>query len=175
MKGFIIMSLIFINSTIVFGQMSYNTQIAFILRDSTGNKVDLIQFKRDYLLLNAYGDTVSNEDLFHYLQHDEKSGYFFLNIITTGPRFSFALINDNKRMIIYLPFTIKPIHDSYALDFKFNAGKFLFDFKTRSKEILDSKYADLPLYLIEEINWKKQSKKFEKSSYSNDQTYSKIL
>lgn len=155
--------------------MSYNTQIAFILRDSTGNKVDMNQFKRDYLLLNAYGDTVSKEDLFRYLQHDEKSGYFFLNIITSGPRFSFALIYDNKSMIIYLPFTVKTTHDCYALDFKFNAGKFLFDFKTRNKEMLDSKYADLPLFVIEEINWKKQSRKLEKSTYSNDQTYYTIL
>jgi len=171
MKNFYLLFFILISNLNVNAQASWNTKFAFILRDENTNAINLDSFKESYKLVNLYGDTVSNNNLIHYLTYDVKTKYFILDIETIGPRFSFALIHNNDLMVIYLPFVHEYIY--YAVDFKFRAGDFLFDFdiKDQEKTYFNS---NIPHYIIKNINWKKQSKKLKKSSYSVDNTYNAI-
>lgn len=171
MKYFYALLIITICNLHANAQASWNTKMAFILRDENNHAITLDSFKQSYKLLNVYGDTVSNDQLMQYLSYDEKTNYFIVDIETIGPRFSFALIHNNEQMVIYLPFARKDFY--YAVDFKFRTGKFLFDFEIEDQEKMNIN-SKVPYYIIEKINWKEQSKKWKKSTYANDETYNKI-
>jgi hypothetical protein len=166
-----ILTLFFASNYIVFAQTTWNTQFAFILQDENNEAVNLDKFKESYKLINVYGDTVSNDNLIHYLRYDEKTNYFILDITTIGPRFSFALIHNNDLMVIYLPF----IHEYkyYATDFKFRPGRYLFGFDIKDKEKIYFN-SNMPHFIIGKINLRKQSKKLSTSSYADDETYNTI-
>lgn len=168
MKILVLFLFITINTFSCFSQASWSTEFSFILRDENGRVLNLNEFKESYKLINVFGDTVSNEDLIHSLSFDEKTNYFILDITTIGPRFSFGLLHNNKLMVIYLPF----VHENnyYATDIEFRTGKFLFDFDVENKEKIFFN-SNIPHYIIEKINWRKQSKKLKKSTYSDDNTY----
>ncbi|WP_296312075.1 hypothetical protein [Winogradskyella sp. UBA3174] len=159
MKNLIILLFLLISNIHVEAQASYDTQIAFILRDGNNEKINLERFKKEYKFADVFGKTISNEDLKHYFYYDEETNYFILNITTIGPRFSFALYHNDSSMIIYLPFNHK--QNYYALDFKFRPERYLFDFSTKNKEKLYLN-SNMPYYLIDNINWKKQKKTSEK-------------
>ncbi len=146
--------------------------MAFTLRDENNESIDLSEFEKCFLLLNVFGDTVKNEDLSHYLQFDTETNYFILNLTTIGPRFSFALLHNQELMVIYLPFF--PSRHIYAIDIPFRKGQYLFDFDVSGKE---TKYIDgnIPYYVIDKINWRKQARRLKNSSYSGDQTYDSYL
>lgn len=169
MKNFYVLFLILISNLNVNAQASWNTKFAFILRDENNNAINLDSFKESYKLVNVYGDTVSNNNLIHYLTYDEKTKYFILDIETIGPSFSFALIHKNELMVIYLPFP-NPTNMYYAVDFKFRIGEFLFCFDIKDQEKIYFN-SNSPYYTIKKINWKRQNKKLKRSSYSNDKTY----
>jgi len=173
LKNLIILIFLLISNLQVEAQASYDTQIAFILRDENNEKINLERFKEEYKFADVYGRTIPNEDLKHYFDYDEETNYFILNITTIGPRFSFALYHNNSSMTIYLPFNNKNNYNYYALDFKFRPGRSLFDFSTKDREkvYLNS---NMPYYLIDNINWRKQRKKLMNSNYADDETYNKI-
>ena len=172
LKRFILLLLITISPFSCFSQASWNTKFAFILRDENNSPINLDSFKESYIMINIYGDTVANKNLSQYLTYDEKTNYFIVDITTIGPRFSFALIHNNQLMVIYLPFN-NPDDIYYAVDFKFRTGEYLFkfDIKNHNKIYFNS---NMPHYIIDKINWKKQSKRFKRSHYSNDITYNKF-
>ena len=171
MKNLIILLFLLISNLQVEAQASYDTQIAFILRDENNEKINLERFKEEYKFVDVYGRTIPNKNLEHYLDYDEESTYFILNITTIGPRFSFALHHNNSSITIYLPFNHE--FNYYALDFKFRPGRYLFDFSTidREKVYLNS---NMPYYLIDNINWRKQRKSLINSGYADDKTYIEI-
>lgn len=150
-----------------FSQASWSTEFAFILRDENNKALDLQGFKASYQLINVFGDTVSNEDLVHYIRFDEKTNYFILDITTIAPIFSFAIAYNDELMAIYLPFDHE--HKYYAVDIPFRKGKFLFDFKIMHKEKIYFN-GNIPHYIIKTVNWKKQAKRYIKSSYSKYNT-----
>ncbi len=172
MKTITVLLLILVNNLNANAQASWNTKVAFILKDENKKAIDPDAFRESYKLINVFGDTVPDNRLSQYLSYDEKTGYFVLDIETIGPRFSFALVHNNELMVIYLPF-LNPTDIYYAADFKFRAGTFLFDFDIKGKEKIYFN-SNMPYYIIEKINWKKQSEKLKKSSYSDDNTYSAI-
>lgn len=172
MKNFYILLLVLISNLNANAQASWNTKVAFILRDENTNTINLDAFKESYKLVNVYGNTVTNDNLIHYLTYDEKTHYFILDIETVGPRFSFGLIHNNELMVIYLlPYT-NPEDLYYAVDFKFRSGEFLLDFNVKDQEKIY--FNSRPYYIINKINWKNQSKKLKNSPYSNDETYNKF-
>lgn len=146
--------------------------MAFTLRDENNEPIGLSEFEKYFLLINVFGDTVKNEDLSHYLHFDTETNYFILKLTTIGPRFSFALLHNQEVMVIYLPFL--PSRHTYATDIQFRKGKYLFDFDVSCKE---TKYIDgnIPFYVIDKINWRKQSRRLKNSSYSDDKTYDSYL
>ncbi|MFT4662722.1 MAG: hypothetical protein ACI8XB_003015 [Patiriisocius sp.] len=171
MKKLILLLFLLISNLQVEAQASYDTQIAFILRDENNEKINLERFKEEYKFADVYGKTIPNKDLKYYFDYDEETNYFILNITTIGPRFSFALIHNNDLMVIYLPFVHE--YNYYAVDVKFRAGKFLFDFDITDKEKIYLN-SNMPYYLIDNINWRKQSKNLINSRYSDDKTYIEI-
>ena len=172
MKRIFILLFFLASNFIIYAQASWNTKFAFVLRNDDNKAINLDSFKESYKLINVYGDTVTNNNLIHYLTYDEKTNYFILDIETVGPMFSFGLIHNNKLMVIYLlPYT-NPEDIYYAVDFKFITGAFLFDFNVKDQEKIY--FNSRPYYIINKINWKNQSKKLKKSRYSNDETYNKF-
>ena len=149
-------------------QASWSTFIAFKLLNEKKEVVDGVEFKQAYTLVDVHGREVPVAELDHFIQYNEKSNYLLLNITTIGPRFSFAIRHKQKKMVIYLPFR----HNNwyYALDLPFREGLYLLDFdvKGREKIYLNS---NLPYYRISTINWKQQAKRFRKSAYAQNQTY----
>lgn len=172
MKKIIVLLLILVSNLNANAQASWNTQVAFILRDENKKAIGPDAFRESYKLINVYGDTVPDNRLSQYLYYDEKTGYFVLDIETIGPRFSFALLHNNELMVVYLPF-VNPTDIYYAVDFEFRAGKFLFNFDIKDKEKIYFN-SNMPHYIVGKINWKKQSEKLKKSSYSDDNTYGTI-
>ncbi len=169
----IILLLLLANTTFnSLSQASWSTRMAFTLRDENNESIDLSEFEKCFLLINVFGDTVKNEDLSHYLQFDAETNYFTLNLTTIGPRFSFALLHNQELMVIYLPFSSS--RHLYATDIQFRKGQYLFDFDVTVKE---TKYIDgnIPYYVIDKINWRKQSRRLKNSSYSGDKTYDSYL
>ncbi len=92
--------------------------------------------------------------------------------MTIGPRFSFALLHNQELMVIYLPFSSS--RHLYAANIQFRKGQYLFDFDVSDK---GTKYIDgnIPYYVIDKINWRKQSRRLKNSSYSGDKTYDSYL
>jgi len=168
MKNTIVILVLLASNLLVKAQASYDTRIAFILQDEYGKSINFKQFKEEYQLADVYGSIVAEENLKHYIEYDEKTNYFVLNITTIGPRFSFALYHRNRSMVIYLPF--KHNHNYYALNFKFKPGKYLFDFSIENKEKIYFN-SNMPHYIIKKVNWRKQNKKLKSSSYAGNKTY----
>ncbi len=141
------------------------------MRDDNNEKINLERFTDEYQLSDVFGRIVPTDELIHYLFYDEETGYFVLDLTTIGPRFSFALYHKKSCMAIYLPFVRdRSVRDYYAVDIKFKEGVYLFDFEIKNKEKLFFK-SNMPCYVVDNINWKKQSRKFSKSEYKNDKTY----
>jgi hypothetical protein len=141
------------------------------LRNQNNEKINLEKFKEEYKIANVWGRIIPNKDLMHLLSYDEKTGYFILTITTISPRFSFALYHKDSCMAIYLPFiSARRIDKYYAIDIKYRNGTYLLDLSIKNKERLYLG-SNLPYNIIDDINWKKQSKKFVRSNYKNDNTY----
>lgn len=162
--------LLIINTIQIKAQPSYNTSIAFTLRDENNEKIDMERFMEEYKIAGALGSIIPNRGLKNSLTYDEKTEYFIFHIYTVPLRFSFALYHDNNIMAMYLPIRL---NHHYALDFKFRKGNYLFDFEVKNKEklYLDS---NIPYYIIDRINWKKQCRKLLKGEYENRIIYNKI-
>ncbi|MCB0705525.1 MAG: hypothetical protein KDC34_09460 [Saprospiraceae bacterium] len=161
--------LLFVNARII-AQPSYDTRIAFVLRDENNEKINLERFMEEYKLADVMARVIPTEELKDYLSYNEKYGYFLLDIETIGPRFSFALYHDNSWMVVYVPFNNL---DCYAVDFDFRQGTFLFDFDIEDKEKIFMN-SNLPYYVIDRIRWKKQRKRWLKSEYATDDTYNEL-
>ena len=171
MKNIFILLIILFSTQHLNAQATWNTKLAFLLRDENAKPINLDRFKESYILINVYGDAVPNEKLSQYLTYDEKSNYFILDIETIGPRFSFALSHNNELMVIYLPF-VNPTNTYYAVAFDFKKGKFLFDFDIKNRERIYFE-SNMPHYIVKRINWKKQRAELNRSAYSTDKTYDK--
>ena len=172
MKNLIILVFLLIISFKVEAQASYQTNIAFTLRDDKNEKIDLERFKEEYKIKDVMGDIISLKNLESHLSYNDETGYFILRIVSIGPRFSFALLHKNHSMIVYLPFKHK--YNYYALDLKFKHGRYLFDFSIEDKEKIYLN-SNMPYYLIDKIKWRKQRKSLIKSTYDGDETYNNYL
>jgi hypothetical protein len=158
MRNWFIVLLIFFHIQ-SYTQASWDTHFAFILRDENHQPIHLDDFKDSYKIINVFGDTLSNDALDQCLDYDEKNHYFILRLITIGPRFSFDLHHNDEIMSIYLPFKNEN-KKYYAVDFNFTPGTYLFDFEIKHQKTIYFNN-NIPFYLIERINWKKQSKHFK--------------
>jgi len=160
---------LFIFQNYIYSQPSYSTSVAFRLIDEYNEFIDMAKFKEEYKIANVFGNFVTHEYFESYIHYDPKSHYFYLDVSTIGPRYSFALYHENKVMTMFIPFHRNfKRQKQYAINIQIIEGDFLLEFKTKEKNkiMLNS---NIPYYRIKNINWKKQRRKFLKSEYLGDE------
>ncbi len=149
-------------------QASYHTQIAFKISLEAKKVNNLEEFTNRLELIDVFGNVISKPQLQHILHYNEETKYLTLSLTTIGPRFSFAIKFETKLMVIYLPF--RHNYEYYAVNIKFKEGRYLLDYdiKRLNKIFID---CNLPYYIVPKINYRRQKRKLDHSSYSKDKTY----